>query len=55
MASQSIRKNQSSDNIFNCKNEEEDKILGLDLGADDYITKPFSARGPHELIPYTKK
>jgi DNA-binding response OmpR family regulator len=24
--------------------EETDKILGLELGADDYITKPFSAR-----------
>ena len=24
--------------------EEKDKILGLDLGADDYITKPFSIR-----------
>jgi len=23
--------------------EEEDKVLGLDLGADDYITKPFSS------------
>lgn len=26
---------------------EEDKLVGLDLGADDYVTKPFSAR---ELI-----
>ncbi len=24
--------------------EEEDRILGLDLGADDYVTKPFSPR-----------
>jgi two-component system, OmpR family, alkaline phosphatase synthesis response regulator PhoP len=24
--------------------EEEDRLTGLDLGADDYITKPFSAR-----------
>ena len=26
------------------KDEEIDKILGLELGADDYITKPFSVR-----------
>jgi DNA-binding response OmpR family regulator len=26
--------------------QEPDKIMGLDLGADDYVTKPFS---PHEL------
>ena len=24
--------------------EEADRVLGLDLGADDYITKPFSVR-----------
>ncbi len=24
--------------------EESDKVLGLELGADDYLTKPFSAR-----------
>ncbi len=24
--------------------EEEDRVLGLDLGADDYVTKPFSPR-----------
>jgi DNA-binding response OmpR family regulator len=29
------------------KNAESDKVLGLELGADDYITKPFSIR---ELI-----
>jgi DNA-binding response OmpR family regulator len=29
------------------KNEESDKILGLGLGADDYIVKPFS---PRELV-----
>lgn len=26
------------------KRSQEDKIIGLDLGADDYITKPFDAR-----------
>lgn len=29
--------------ILTAKNMEPDKILGLDLGADDYITKPFSS------------
>lgn len=30
--------------ILSAKGEEIDKILGLELGADDYITKPFSVR-----------
>ena len=30
--------------ILSAKDEERDKILGLELGADDYITKPFSVR-----------
>lgn len=29
--------------IITAREEEKDKILGLDLGADDYITKPFGA------------
>ncbi|MCR4955128.1 MAG: response regulator transcription factor [Lachnospiraceae bacterium] len=29
--------------ILSAKNQDTDKILGLDLGADDYITKPFNA------------
>ena len=29
---------------MSAKDEEIDKILGLELGADDYITKPFSVR-----------
>ncbi len=33
--------------MLTAKGEEEDKIRGLDTGADDYVTKPFS---PSELI-----
>src|SRR6266566_23223 len=30
--------------MLSAKSEEIDKVLGLELGADDYITKPFSMR-----------
>jgi len=30
--------------VLTAKLEENDKVLGLELGADDYITKPFSMR-----------
>ena len=33
--------------MLTAKTEEEDRIKGLDLGADDYVTKPFS---PGELL-----
>lgn len=33
--------------ILSAKDQEIDKIMGLDLGADDYVTKPFNIR---ELI-----
>jgi DNA-binding response OmpR family regulator len=33
--------------LLTAKVEEDDKIIGLELGADDYITKPFS---PRELL-----
>jgi two-component system phosphate regulon response regulator PhoB len=37
--------------MVTARGEEEDKIRGLDVGADDYITKPFS---PRELIARIK-
>lgn len=30
--------------ILTAKSEEDDKLLGYELGADDYVTKPFSPR-----------
>ena len=30
--------------MLTAREEEVDKVLGLELGADDYITKPFSVR-----------
>lgn len=30
--------------LLTAKTQESDKILGLELGADDYVTKPFSPR-----------
>lgn len=37
--------------MLTAKNEETDKIVGLSVGADDYLTKPFS---PRELVARIK-
>lgn len=43
--------NQTPVLIITAREEEKDKVLGLELGADDYVTKPFSVR---ELLARVK-
>ncbi len=38
--------------MISAKDEEIDKVLGLELGSDDYLTKPFS---PRELVARIKR
>jgi two-component system phosphate regulon response regulator PhoB len=46
-----LRRDNDTSNIpiimMSARGEEEDRVRGLDIGADDYVTKPFS---PRELI-----
>ncbi|TMP21170.1 DNA-binding response regulator, partial [Pseudoalteromonas rubra] len=37
--------------MLTARGEEEDKVKGLEVGADDYVTKPFS---PKELMARIK-
>ncbi len=43
-----IKNNDGTENIpiimLTAKSEEADKVIGLEIGADDYMTKPFSVR-----------
>jgi DNA-binding response OmpR family regulator len=36
--------------MLTARDEDVDKIVGLELGADDYVTKPFNPLNPRELV-----
>src|SRR5438105_4615410 len=38
--------------MLTARGQEIDKVVGLELGADDYVTKPFSIRGLGSQILY---
>ena len=51
-----IKKVRESENnvpiiVLSAKNQDEDKIRGLDIGADDYMTKPFN---PLEIVAHVR-
>lgn len=52
---QELRQNERTDDLpiilLTARSEEKDKELGLNVGADDYVTKPFS---PRELVARIK-
>jgi two-component system alkaline phosphatase synthesis response regulator PhoP len=54
-ACKSLRKGDKTKKIpiimLTAKSQESDKVIGLELGADDYMTKPFS---PRELVARIK-
>ena len=45
MVRSSARRATSPVILLTAKGEDTDKVLGLNVGADDYITKPFNPRG----------
>ncbi|MEM6989471.1 MAG: response regulator transcription factor [Myxococcota bacterium] len=47
-----IRRRSATPILFlSCRGDEVDRVVGLDLGGDDYVTKPFS---PRELVSRVK-